>query len=478
MKQEKTDIVSQKSQRAAYIIADYITASIAFAIFNLARYYISDSYTGYVNFESFIFSSKLLFEQAIIPFLLLGVYGLSGYYNNPLMRSRIEDLVMSFEASCINTAIIYLALFVNEQGIRKGTHYEIVLILFGLLFILTYIGRFIVTTHIFYKIRSRKWRFNTIIVGNSRKARAFADKLAKSQSIYGYRTIGFLELEHEKNVRDNHKIFSFENLEDIIRTENVMQFIIVPEHSSAESEVLKLLEKLFPLKVPIKVAADTFSYISAGIRTQDIFGEPLIEISSNAINDSTKNIKRVFDIIASLITLIILALPMGIVALLVKKDSPGPVFYSQMRVGRRNRLFKIYKFRTMFKDAEKSGPCLSSPGDTRITKLGRVLRKYRIDELPQFWNVLKGDMSLVGPRPERPFYIDKIVKQAPYYTLLHQVRPGITSWGMVKYGYAQNIEEMMERSRYDLLYLSNMSLSVDLKIMIFTVKTVITGRGM
>jgi lipopolysaccharide/colanic/teichoic acid biosynthesis glycosyltransferase len=169
---------------------------------------------------------------------------------------------------------------------------------------------------------------------------------------------------------------------------------------------------------------------------------------------------------------------MLIVALAIKIDSKGPVFYSQERVGYKQKKFNILKFRSMTTDAEKSGPQLSSENDSRITKLGRILRKYRIDELPQFWNVLKGDMSLVGPRPEREYFIHKIVEKAPYYTLVHQVRPGITSWGMVKYGYAKNVDEMILRLRYDLIYLTNISILVDLKIIIYTVETVFTGRGM
>ena len=153
------------------------------------------------------------------------------------------------------------------------------------------------------------------------------------------------------------------------------------------------------------------------------------------------------------------------------------VFFSQERIGYRGRPFRIYKFRTMYVDAEERGPLLASENDRRITPFGRVMRKYRLDELPQFWNVLKGDMSLVGPRPERKYFIDRIVRKAPYYYLLHNVRPGITSLGMVKYGYAENVEQMVERLKYDILYYENMSLLLDLTILIYTVKTVFTGKG-
>jgi exopolysaccharide biosynthesis polyprenyl glycosylphosphotransferase len=194
--------------------------------------------------------------------------------------------------------------------------------------------------------------------------------------------------------------------------------------------------------------------------------------------DSTQNLKRSGDILLSLLALIVLSPVYLLLAILIKLDSKGPVFYSQERIGYHKKPFMIFKFRTMINNAEsENGPQLSSEGDQRITKIGRFLRKYRLDELPQFWNVLRGDMSMVGPRPEREFFIRQILKKAPYYSLLHQVRPGITSWGMVKHGYASTVDEMVERARFDLIYLENISLIVDMKILLHTVNTVIKGRG-
>jgi lipopolysaccharide/colanic/teichoic acid biosynthesis glycosyltransferase len=166
-----------------------------------------------------------------------------------------------------------------------------------------------------------------------------------------------------------------------------------------------------------------------------------------------------------------------VLMVLVATDSPGPIFYSQERIGRLGRPFRMFKFRSMRIDAESSGPQLSKTDDPRITRIGHVMRKYRLDELPQFWNVLRGDMSLVGPRPERAYYIERIMETAPQYSLLLQIRPGITSWGMVKYGYAGDIFQMIERMRYDLMYLNDCTIPMDLKIIGYTIRTVVTGKG-
>ena len=188
-------------------------------------------------------------------------------------------------------------------------------------------------------------------------------------------------------------------------------------------------------------------------------------------------LKRVIDVGGSALFLVLAWWVYAFTAVMVKLSSPGPVFYRQVRIGRNGLPFNIIKFRSMFTDAEKTGPALSSDYDPRITKWGRFMRKVRLDELPQFWNVIKGDMSIVGPRPERQFFIDQIVKIAPHYRHLHRVRPGLTSLGQVKYGYAETVAQMVERLKFDILYIENMSLAMDFRVLLYTLKIIMEGRG-
>ena len=220
-----------------------------------------------------------------------------------------------------------------------------------------------------------------------------------------------------------------------------------------------------------------YDILSGSVKMTSIFGAPLIEISREIMPTWEQSMKRIIDIVVSLIVLTAFSWIYIIVAIAVKINSRGSIFYSHERIGWHGKPFLIHKFRSMYMDAEKHGPALSSKKDSRITPVGRFLRKVRLDEIPQFYNVLIGEMSIVGPRPERQFFIDQIVQKAPHYKHLHKVRPGITSWGQVKYGYAENVDQMIERLKYDIIYIENMSLGVDMKILIYTALIVIQGRG-
>jgi len=262
----------------------------------------------------------------------------------------------------------------------------------------------------------------------------------------------------------------------VIKQHNIDEIIIALE-SSEHNYIQQILNDTIDVDVRIKLIPGVYDILAGSVKFTSVIQAPLIELNREIAPRWQINAKRIFDVLFSFFVLIAFSWLFILLAAIVKLSSKGPIFFSQERLGLHGKPFKIFKYRSMYIDAEKHGPALSSENDPRITSFGLFLRKTRLDEFPQFFNVLIGQMSIVGPRPERKFFADKIIEKAPHYKHLHRVRPGITSWGQVKFGYAENVDEMIKRLKYDLLYAENMSLLVDIKIIIYTILIVFQGRG-
>ena len=361
-------------------------------------------------------------------------------------------------------------------------YYQSFLSLFFIHLFITYFFRFCITTNTVRKIQSRRIGFNTLMIGSNVNALNLYNEMQSQSKSSGNKFIGFVHIENKNGKGHLLKeqlphLGEFGDLKNIINQNKVEEVIVAIE--SWEHEFIgKIINELQEYStIIIKVIPDMYDILSGSVKMNSILGAALIEISSDHMPQWEKSAKRAFDILFSVCALTLGSPIYVTLAILVKTSSKGPIFFLQERIGIHGKPFFIIKFRTMYVDAEKMGPALSKNNDPRITKTGRILRKTRLDELPQFWNVLKGDMSVVGPRPERQFYIKQIVEKAPQYYYLQKVKPGVTSWGQVKYGYAENVEEMIARLKFDLIYMENRSLLVDFKIIVHTILIVLQGRG-
>jgi exopolysaccharide biosynthesis polyprenyl glycosylphosphotransferase len=468
--------MNRKLQLIKYLAIDVLSALAGWCAFYLYRRHallLSGADTGLLD-------RQYVIGLFIVPFYWLLIYYLSGYYNDVFRKSRLSEIWQTFGNVLVGTVGLYLIFNLHNSFIPGmiGTLSPFIS-LFAFQFIVTYIPRLIITTITTHKVHNGKIGFNTLLIGSNSKAMEAWHEVMSQKRGSGNKFIGFVSVNNgTKNVLENYLPFlgKIEDIHNIIREKNVEEVIIAIEYT--EHDMINLIiNKLINVDVEIKAIPSMYDILTGRVRMSSILGTPLISVSHNPMPAWQQNMKSFLDHLIAAFALLI-TLPLSIfLAIGIKLTSKGPVFYSHERLGKYGKPFHIYKFRSMYVDAEKDGPELSSKTDERITRFGRFMRRSRFDEIPNFFNVLKGDMSLVGPRPERKHYIEQIIQAAPHYLHLLKVKPGITSWGQVKFGYAENVDQMIQRLKYDLLYLDNMSLFVDFKIIIYTALTIIKRKG-
>jgi exopolysaccharide biosynthesis polyprenyl glycosylphosphotransferase len=409
----------------------------------------------------------------------LSLYYLTGFYRDIYRKSRLNDVLQTFVQSVLGVTIIFFLLLLDDEIKSYKNYYLLVSVLFGLHFLFTLIPRLVLTSISVSKIKKGIFGFKTLIIGSNKLAVETYKELIEQEQSYGNKFVGYVNVYNQESYQLSKflpHLGSVKNLVKIINEAQIEEVIIALE-SSEDKESNKIINKLGNCNVVIKAIPNMYNILTGQVKMTQLFGTPLIQLSHDLMPVWQENLKQIIDYVVSLLALII-SLPLTVfIAIGIKLSSPGPIFYSHERIGKYGKPFRIYKFRSMATNAELNGPELSSKNDSRLTSFGKFMRKYRLDEIPNFLNVLAGDMSLVGPRPERKFFIDQIIKRAPHYVHLHKVKPGITSWGQVKYGYAENVDQMIRRLRYDIIYIENMSLFVDLKIILYTFYTIFKGRG-
>lgn len=465
-------------QTLKYLIADYISAALAWTLFFIYRKYSFDTSLDNL-YQSVIQDPKYFYGVIFIPLAWLLFYFILGTYKRIYRKSRIREIGLTFIASIIGVSVIFFSLILDDYVKDNSQLFDFIIVLFLAHFTLTAFFRLVITSFTAYKIHNQIIGFNTLIIGGNGNATSIYLDIDKQFHSSGNKIIGFLNVNDSNQYKlEQHipHLGSYKDAERLIEEYGIEEAIVAIDPAEHD-KIRSIITILGRSKIIIKVIPDMHDILLGSVKMTAIFQAPLIQIYPDIMPHWQVVLKRVMDILVSVVAIIILSPIYLITAIGIRLGSKGPIFYSQQRIGYQGKPFMMLKFRTMVQNAEQNGPQLSSDDDPRITKLGKFLRKVRMDETPQFFTVLKGDMSLVGYRPERQFFIDQIVEEAPHYKLLLKIKPGITSWGQVKFGYASTVNEMVERLKYDILYLENMSIAVDVKILFYTLLIVAMGRG-
>jgi polysaccharide biosynthesis protein PslA len=454
---------------AWYAAADFVAGICSWLVF----YFLRKIIIG----EAFVTGANFLWGLVLYPLCWVILFHLMGTYKKLYQKSRLLETVKTFNHSFIGSVFFLFFLLVYDNIVTYTIHYKEFLTAWVTQFFFTTVLRLTMLSELKKQLTTGKVFFNTLLTGTGSSAVSLYKAILNNREKTGFRISGVASINGKNEFYNGPQhLGNVANIANIVTDNNIEEVIIALEKNE-RPQLEFIMQQLSDKDVSIKITPDTVDILSGALQTNNVLGTPLIDVRLGLLAAWQQNIKRLVDILVAIVAAIILCPLIIYIVCRLLLTSKAPLIYTQQRLGYKGKAFTMYKFTSMVADAEKNGPQLSYDNDPRITPFGKTLRKWRLDELPQLWNIVKGEMSLVGPRPERKFYIDQITALHPEYKYLFKVKPGLSSWGMIKFGYASNINEMITRMPYDLMYVDNISLTLDFKIMLHTIKIIFSAQG-